>query len=380
MSLEVVLRNITQGLKEEAFPNEQSISQGVVLPILDGLNWPVFEPNIVCPEYTTGEGRVDFALCNPPRKPKIFIEVKRLGGAEDDVSVEQALRYAYGSGVPFVVLTDGKTWSFYLPAEAGNYEERRVFKLDMFERSPNEAANVLQRYLDRDGVVSGEALEHAREEYRNQNRRATARGAIPDAWHDLIRTQDELLVDLLAEATESKAGIRPANNDVIDFLASLQRSLSGGITQPASQRISKRTLPPQPNVIDSRTARRAARPKRGSLRRQGKVIVAGTEFEYKNVKEAMVLVLSDLHRRDRNFLPRLFQHPKCQGRTRLFVARSPEELYPATNRQEIRDMNEPLPDGWFVATNNNTKKKREFIVIASEVAGLKFGRDIVIDF
>ena len=38
---------------------------------------------------------------------------------------------------PFVVLTDGETWSFYLPAEQGSYEDRRVYKLDLFERPPS---------------------------------------------------------------------------------------------------------------------------------------------------------------------------------------------------------------------------------------------------
>ena len=54
-------------------------------------------------------------------------------GAADD-GVRQALEYAFHTGVPFVVLTDGKTWSFYLPAEQGSYEERRIHKLDLFER------------------------------------------------------------------------------------------------------------------------------------------------------------------------------------------------------------------------------------------------------
>ena len=43
-------------------------------------------------------------------------------------------------------------------------------------------------------------------------------------------------------------------------------------------------------------------------------------------------------------------------------------------------MNESLPGGWFVATDNGSAQKKEFIKIASEVAGLKFGRDIVIDW
>ena len=375
MSIEGILGNITQRLREEAFPNEQSISQGIVLPVLQELHWPVFETNFVHPEYATVEGRVDFALCDPPQRAKVFIEVKKLGRAED--GVRQALSYAFQAGVPFVVLTDGKTWSFYLPAEEGSYEERRVFKLDMFERSPNEAAEVLQRYLDRGRVGSGEALKYAREEYQNQNRRAIARRAIPDAWNDIIKERDDLLVDLLAEATESKAGIRPADNDVMDFLGSLQGTVPSDTTQPGNQGTPERPLAPQSKPTDLQPSRKAARSQRGMPRRQGKVIVGGREFEYRNVKEAMVQILRELQRRDPDFLPRLSQHPKCRGRTRRFIAQSPEELYP--NSPKYRNMNGALPGGWFVATNNSSQQKREFIEIASEVAGLKFGGDIVID-
>ena len=72
--------------------------------------------------------------------------------------MRQALEYAFHTGVPFVVLTDGRTWSFYLPAEQGSYEDRRVYKLDLYERPPAEAATALHRYLDCARVQSGEAL------------------------------------------------------------------------------------------------------------------------------------------------------------------------------------------------------------------------------
>lgn len=65
MPIEEILGHITQRLRKEDFPNEQSISQGIVLPVLQELHWPVFETNFVRPEYATGEGRVDFALCDP---------------------------------------------------------------------------------------------------------------------------------------------------------------------------------------------------------------------------------------------------------------------------------------------------------------------------
>ena len=153
MSLEPTLADVTHRLRQGRFSNEQAISQGIVLRLLQDLGWDTWDTATVWPEYQTGEGRADFALCVPPSKPAIFIEVKQPGRADN--GVRQALEYAFHTGVPFVVLTDGKTWSFYLPAEQGSYEERRVHKLDLFERPAAEVATVLDQYLSRPRVEAG---------------------------------------------------------------------------------------------------------------------------------------------------------------------------------------------------------------------------------
>jgi predicted type IV restriction endonuclease len=218
-TLETTVAEITARLRQGRFPNEQAISQGLVLRVLQELGWDTWDTTVVWPEYQTGEGRADFALCHPPHKPSVFIEVKQPGKAED--AVRQALEYAFHTGVPFTVLTDGRTWRFYLPAEQGTYEDRRVYKLDLFERPAAEVAETLVRYLAFARVKSGEALETARQEYRSLNRRTQARAAIPEAWNELVEKGDEDLVDLLANAVESKAGVRPEDDDVAEFLAEL---------------------------------------------------------------------------------------------------------------------------------------------------------------
>src|ERR1700722_11137505 len=169
MALETTVADITARLRQGRFSNEQAISQGIVLRLLQELGWNIYDTARVWPEYQTGEGRTDFALCHPRAKlPAVLIEVKQPGKAED--AVRQALEYAFHTGVPFIVLTDGKTWSFYLPAEQGSYEDRRVYKLDLLERPAVEATETLNRYLARERVVAGEALETARQEYRSRNR------------------------------------------------------------------------------------------------------------------------------------------------------------------------------------------------------------------
>ena len=197
-------------LRQGRFPNEQAISQGIVLRVLQELGWDTWDTAVVWPEYQTGQGRADFSLCHPPSKPAIFIEVKQPGKAED--AVRQALEYAFHTGVHFIVLTDGRIWSFFLPAEQGSYEDRRVYKLDLFERPPAEAANTLTRYLTRARVESGETLETGRKEYRSRNRRSQARAAIPEARRELVQKGNQQLVELLASAVESKAGVRAARD------------------------------------------------------------------------------------------------------------------------------------------------------------------------
>ncbi|MDR2981159.1 MAG: type I restriction enzyme HsdR N-terminal domain-containing protein [Puniceicoccales bacterium] len=225
MNLESTLADILVRLQQGRFPNEQAISQGIVLRVLQMLGWDTWDTNVVWPEYQTGEGRVDFALCHPASKPDVFIEVKQPGKAED--AVRQALGYAFHSGVRFVVLTDGKTWSFYLPSEQGSYEERRIYKLDLLERNAVEASTILERYLARTRIESGEALRDARKEYQNRARKVEAQKSIPEAWNELVEREDETLIDLVASAVESKSGIRPDDEDVIEYLEKLRGHNSG---------------------------------------------------------------------------------------------------------------------------------------------------------
>lgn len=365
MSLDTTLSDITARLRQGKFPNEQAISQGIVLRAFQELGWDTWDTNVVWPEFQTGEGRADFALCHPASKPAIFTEVKQPGKAEE--AVRQALEYAFHAGVPFVVLTDGRTWSFYLPAEQGSYEDRRVYKLDLYERPPAEAADVLRRYLEYARVESGEALEFARREYRSRNRRSQAKAAIPDAWRELVEKGDELLVDMLTNAVESKAGVRPESDDVAEFLVGLGKPIIVETPRPSGT---------QPTTLGTPRAT-TTRPSVESSR-SGKLVLLGKAHAYHNAKDAMVIVLRELAKNDPSFLERCSQHPDAQGRKRRYIARTPEELYP--DREDLREMRESLPGGWLVATNLNNVLKKTIIRLAAQEAGLSFGKDVLVDF
>jgi hypothetical protein len=97
---------------------------------------------------------------------------------------------------------------FYLPAELGTYDERRVYKLDLQERTSEEAADKLTRYLSFQRTVSGSAIDDARRDYRDRNRQALARRTIPEAWTDLVEGEEPSLLERLAVEVETKCGVK----------------------------------------------------------------------------------------------------------------------------------------------------------------------------
>lgn len=376
MALETILTEIQGRLTLEHFPSEAAVKQGIVLPILRELNWDTDNPMVVRPEYTAGKGKVDFALCerSGSGSPKVFIEVKGLGGETED-AVEQAMQYAFKAGVRFVVLTDGRTWSVYLPAEEGSYEERRVFKLDLSEHPPQKSSEFLQCYLKESRVVSDEALEVALRDLGDRRRLEKARKAIPDAWRDIFEASEpdkslNLLVNVLAERVESKGEVRPADNDVVDFF----RSLQGSTDSPKTGLKWPEPPPPEPEDPPVGGPRPRVRIKN--------LVILGRPYSYRSQSEAMAIVFKKLQEEDPEFLQRFYEHPQNKsywGRRRRYLGRNQRELF-GDNVKKPRS-HEPIDRGWVISTNYNwwTSKKR-IIQLATKVAGLKFGRDIIINF
>ena len=63
-----------------------SIKLGVVLRLLNAVGWDVFDISQVIPDYSSGNGRVDFALAGAPsrgtgspKSPRVLVEVKSFG-------------------------------------------------------------------------------------------------------------------------------------------------------------------------------------------------------------------------------------------------------------------------------------------------------------
>jgi len=217
MDLQEHLQDIKEGLKLGRYSKEEGVKQGIILRILSTLSWNCWNTKIVCPEYSVGSGRVDYALCNNFGQPLVFIEAKDIG-KQNDNSEEQLMKYSFEKGVPMAILTDGKEWSFYLPTQIGDYQDRRIYKLNLLERENDECSFRLNRYLDYEKTISGETIKMTHEDYKNQRNKKIVEQSLPEAWKRLVEERDEILIDLLANSVENVCGFKPDVEMIIDFL------------------------------------------------------------------------------------------------------------------------------------------------------------------
>ncbi|BCD61516.1 predicted type IV restriction endonuclease [Nitratiruptor sp. YY08-26] len=349
MGLSEHLKKIRDGLREGRFNSEAAVSQGILLPTLYELGWPIFDTSIVIPEYTVEGRRVDYALCHPRNKPYVFIEVKKIGLS--DGADKQLFEYAFHLGVPIAILTDGQEWSFYLPGEQGRYDERRVYKLDILERDIEEAERRLQSYLSYQHVCSGKALESARSDYKNVSRIRTIESTLPKAWEALLKDHDSLLLDLLAEKVEDLCGYKP-DLDLCGQFINNQIQSGANIIQPEFTK--KPSKPKEPTYKASN--------------RKGKfsIIYRGKEIEARSARDVMIKIFEILYKEDSSFLERFAS--RKHGKKRRYLSRDKYELYPG--RPDLADEHSvEIVSGWWLGTNYSRKNIQDIINLALEVAG-----------
>jgi hypothetical protein len=101
----------------------------------------------------------------------------------------------------------------------------------------------------------------------------------------------------------------------------------------------------------------------------------GVECAAPDATAAMIDILATLSRGRPDFFERLA--PKVRGRTRNHLARSRTDVYP--ERPDLARYAQEVVPGWYIGSNIANREKESFLRAACKVAGLTFGRDLVID-
>ena len=354
-----VINEIIRNIKDGLFVNEASVSQGIIQPILQNLGWNVFNPSIVSPEFSIGGGRVDFALCHPPNKPMVFIEVKQIG--KIDGAERQLFEYAFHQGVPMAILTDGSEWQFFLPAEQGNYDDRRVYKLDLLEREIEEIVSRFNRYLNYKNICNGVAVENARKDYKNVAKTREIKHTLPEAMTKLIDEGDELLVDLLSEKVETLCGYSPDQDEVLKFLR---------------ENIIIKTLPESIDKTDKITKTKSKkRQPRNSITSQNVIgfVLKGKKYKTSGARDFCIEGLKAISKTTDNFFAKYAAYPK-HGKKRRFVANNKYDLYPGRKDLAENASYEVAP-GWWVGINIGQQQAIKIVYLGCKIANLKFDKD-----
>lgn len=351
MTIRSQIRIIKDRLRQGSYISEAAVSQGILLPILHELGWPVFNTAIVIPEFTVESRRVDYALCHPANRPSVFIEVKKVGLS--DGADKQLFEYAFHLGVPMAILTDGEEWSFYLPGEQGRYDERRVYKLNLLEREIDEAVNRLERYLSYPAVCSGNALKSSRADYQNVARDREIKDVLPRAWNTLLTEQDSLLVELLSDKVEDLCGYKPDLEMCSSFLISLSGKVSSihaaSEATNDSHRASRTTITPKVSRTKSKYSFKFNQ----------------RTYSASSARDVMMQLLQLLAKEDDTFLERFAS--RKHGKKRRYIAQFREDLYPG--RPDLaEDHSIEIVPGWWMGTNYSRSNIQQIIDLAKEVA------------
>lgn len=368
------IKDIAKGIAAGSFRSEAEISRGVVQQILHELGWPVFNMQVVAPEFKIGDGakKVDYALCHPPGKAAILLEVKDLGKA-DGKGQRQLFEYCFHQGVPIAVLTDDRIWSFFYPSGQGSYEERRFARIDLLDDTPPDAASILTRYLDIKDVRSKVAKKRAERDYEEARSRIEAASKFAFVWHKLLsEPAKSLLLDVFLEEVEKEMGARPDPEQAAAFIRRQSvggdstlatptgKPVGGGITRPP------RPEPPENGRLPFNGPHA---PKQHSFTFQGRT------KEFKKAVDLFENVFHTFASMDPDFCKRYSE--RYYGKKLKYVARTKEELYPTD--PHLRRAARLLPGGWWLGTNVSNRGKIDRIKQACHVMGLKFGQDLMVE-
>ena len=271
MTLKEHIKDIRNRLEKGEFPNEAAVCDDIVRRIVHELGWPRYQSQIVYPQYPVEGGKVDFALCHPPSEPCVFIEVKQVGNIEG--AEEQLFRYAFRRGVPIAILTDGQKWRFFYPIGQGDYRERKVHELDLIEDNIKESVRHINRYLNYESIQNGKAIEAIKEDYEKVVQQRQVATHLPEAWSELVQEKNDYLLLTMMEKVKSKIGYEPTEEQVLNFLNSLQRENQSPVENTPSPSI--------PSVQPLSTPRRRPRTQKAPRKRLVVTMPNGEKIEHR---------------------------------------------------------------------------------------------------
>lgn len=180
-----ILADIYDNLKNNNYVNEEAVRVGIVVRILEALKQPIFNPNLVCYEYSvnkldtnfeTKNGRLDVAIFSQTNADlaDIYIEIKAVGKLNIQDGETQLHHYTFEKHAKIAILTDGNTWIFYLPRkqqDVGIFSKCKFLQFDLLNDSFSleDKAVFFEKFLSPKYYETDEVIAFAEELFEQKN-------------------------------------------------------------------------------------------------------------------------------------------------------------------------------------------------------------------
>lgn len=294
--------------------DEITTKQTIVLRIFQALDWNIFSPDEVFPEFAVENRKVDYCL-RYGRKNLVFVEVKKpaeeLGKHE-----EQLLDYSFKQGINMAVLTNGRTWWFYLPLLGEKWKDRRFYTIDIIEQETESISLRFEELLAKKNVQIGEALKGANRIHQDRKKAEAIRRTLPEAWNQMLGERNQKLIEIISDTTEIMCGFRPQSSDITSFLTDNNRKLLETYDEP--EVVPAKQIPVQNNEFHV---------KQTSGRGSGPIVVRldGKQFEESSIPKLYRKILK--HIVDTGGVNKI-EIPWGTGSKRYFIFKGDKPVHP----------------------------------------------------
>lgn len=217
--LMATLADIRRRLAAGVYTDTDRVTQGIVLPVLNDLGWPVFDPAVVVPAYAVGDRVVDYALLGAQSSPAVILQIEEQRPLLGDGA--RLLPRVQPERVTILAVTNGPEWELFLTGAKPTERPELFHAVDLRNGGIEEVATDLLGYLGCGVVRSGDAARRAARNRKEAQKRRRAVEAIPTAWNELVNEGSERLLILLASRVEQLCAVRPDREDLLRFLRSL---------------------------------------------------------------------------------------------------------------------------------------------------------------
>lgn len=180
MSVEEKLRVLADRIREHssAMLTEEALKTAIVLPFLAALDYDVFNPSEVIPEFCAdavgkkGE-KVDYAI-KIDGEIRILIECKTITTVLDRVHLSQLYRYFSVTNAKFAILTNGRTFQFHTDLVAPNKLDDRPFLTFDLSDLQGQLTTELKKFAKAEFNVDGILQSAHRLKYTSAIKKAIA--------------------------------------------------------------------------------------------------------------------------------------------------------------------------------------------------------------